>query len=129
MLAPDLSIPNVLKNPQLIGLVFAKLDQETSRANSAEKLANDNAANRDEWKAVADKEKLRGDTLDQALQASKEEAKALAMSRDFLRESVGDYKDETKSLRHDNDQLRSRQKYVFGVGMAVGAGAVFWSHQ
>lgn len=104
---------------------MAKLSQETARADAAETLARSTATNRDEWRAIADKEKLRGDTLDQALQAKKEEAIELRLSKQYLTQSLAEYKDETASLRRDIDKYRSRQKILFGAGVAVGAGGTF----
>lgn len=119
------TIPEVLKNPILLAQILAKLTQETSRADSAEALARSAATNRDEWKAIADKEKLRGDTLDQALQAKKEEAIELRLSKQYLTQSLTEYKDEVSSLRSDVDKYRKRQKILFGAGVVVGAGGTF----
>jgi hypothetical protein len=108
--------------PQLIAQMQAKLLQETARADAAEKKAADEAQLKEEWKVIADKEKARGDKLEEANKNRQEESTELRASRDLLRTSVNEYKEEVKDLRRDLERARSAQKWWGAGGLVLGFG-------
>lgn len=119
---PNPAIPEILGNPVLLATILAKLQSETARANSLESTAADLVASREEWKKIADKEKLRGDTLEVANANRQDESKELRISRDLLRTSVDEYKAEVKDLRRDLERAKSAQKWYGFGGAALGFG-------
>lgn len=114
------AIPEILKDPKLLQLILAKLEQETARAEAEKQAKVDAIEAREAWKQIAAKEAQRADELVKADKARIDEAAALRQSVGFLRTSVDEYKDETKDLRRDNDRLRSSRKWFALGGTAVG---------
>lgn len=102
---------------------MARLEFEKSRADSAEQKNADLTKSREEWKAIADKEKLRADTLEVANMNRQNEVVELRTSRDFLRQSVAEYKEELNTTRRDLERARSAQKWYAAGGVLVGGAA------
>lgn len=116
---PNLSIPDVLKDPVLLGQILVRLETSEAKLISETKRADDNARSRDEWRGIADKEKLRADTAVVAANAFKQEATELRLSTGFLRQSVTEYKTELTDTRRDLERANASKKwYLIGGGVA-----------
>lgn len=119
------AIPEILKNPQLLQLVFAKLQQETDRANLEAGARQDAIAQREEWKKIADRDAARADELEKADKARINESTDLRASVGFLRTSVDEYKAQHAEDTRTINGLRSQRKWIAFGGGALGAAAGF----
>lgn len=115
------AIPEILKNPQLLQMILAKLEAETQRAEAANWALAETAASRDEWKAIADKERARAEVLQTSIAARVEESAELRAANGYLRQSVAEYKAELTATRSALEKARSARKWYAVVGAGLGA--------